>query len=386
MTRLARWLATAVLLLGACAAAAQNCRFDARPTDPEAGERLLAQLRMKPCLGSEKDEDALAQAVRKRLGSADKPGGALALPDALALLQADARVQADGGTLADEWRRLARDIAVVQDGLPEPSAVDAADYVARADKLLSPKWSAFTGAGGPIVLDGRLVQPIVQVACDAAGACSELLARMRLIRTLNLMTALQDHLQRPLLVEQLTLARTELARWQAYRKDSQHQYFWELWANGRLMAGDDKLCPRDGNGFVGFCKVPTSQWIIVHPDAGLRWSRRAGQASELEPALIIDIVGRHFLSWQDEQSARIAHQWGYALAATYSRVDGRARWALGPRLHYNGYNLALTRSAGGHWGVVLNLNLATRYFERKADYTDALQKLDKPGLLDLLVR
>lgn len=386
MTRFARWLSTAALLLWACAAPAQNCRFDARPTDPAAGERLLAQLRLKPCLGFEKDADALTQAVHQRLGSADKPGGALALPDALALLQAHARAQADGAALADEWRRMARDIEVVQDGLPEPSAVEAAEYVATADKLLSPKWSAFTGEGGAIVLDGRLVQPVVAVACDAAGACTELLARMRLIRALNLMTALQDHVQRPMVVEQLAVARTELARWKAYRKDSQHQYFWELWANGRLMAGDDKLCPRDGSGFVGFCKVPTSQWILVHPDAGLRWSRRAGQASEVEPALIIDLVGRHYLSWQDEQSARITRQWGYALAATYSQVDGRRQWALGPRVHYNGYNFALTRSAGGHWGLVLNLNLANRYFERKADYADALQKLDKPALLDLLVR
>lgn len=388
MKTLERWVASAALLLLFGAATAQTCRFDAQPTDPEVGERLLAQLRLKPCLGFEKDEDPLARGVHKRLGSNDQPGGALALTDALGLLLEHARARAATGPLSDEWRRLAREIEVVLDGLPDPAIASPEDYIAAADKRLSPRWSAFTGgASNTIVLDGRTVQPVAKAACDAAGACGELLERMRMIRSINLMTALQDHLQRPALVAQLAVAQTELARWQAYRKDSQHQYFWELWLNSRVMAKDKDLCPRDeSGGMLGFCRVPTSQWILLHPDGGLRWSRRASNTSELEPALLVDIVGQHFLTWQDERSARISRQWGYSLAATYSQVDGKARWAFGPRLHYNGYNLALTRSPGGHWGVVINLNLANRYFERKADYADPLKKLEKPGFLDLLAR
>lgn len=390
MTHLARWLAAALLLL-LCAGgvAAQDCRFAARPTDPDAGERLLGQLHKKPCLGFEKDDDALTQAVRQRLGSDDRPGGPLALPEVLTLLREQALTEAGGGLLADAWQRLARDIERVQDGLPDAATGDPAAYVAEVDKRLSPKWSAFTGEGGPIVLDGLSVRLVTPVACDAAGACAELLARMRLIRVVNLMTALQDHLQRPMLAQQLAVAQTELARWKTYRADSKHQYFWELWANGRLMANDRKLCPRDGEGgLVGFCQVPTSQLVLAHPDAGLRWSRRAGQSSELEPALVIDIVGQYFIAWQGERSARIGRQWGYTLAATYSQVEGRPEWAFGPRVFYNGYNLALTRGPGGHWGLVLNLGLADAYFtaQRKADYADPLKALNKPGFLDLLMR
>ncbi len=92
---------------------------------------------------------------------------------------------------------------------------------------------------------------------------------------------------------------------------------------------------------VGFCRVPASDRIRLHPDAGLRRSRRAGTASELEPVLLMDLFGRHHLRWQHEQSARIERPWDYLLAVSYPQANARVRWALDPRLHCNGCTLAL---------------------------------------------
>ncbi len=215
----------------------------------------------------------------------------------------------------------------------------------------------------------------------------ELLARIDVIRSINLLVQEQKHAQSPTLQTQLRDAQTELARWQAYRRDSRHQSIWELWAYSQLMTRDPSICARDGsNGLIGFCKVPTSQLVLLHPDASLIATRPSGQPTQLQPALIIDVIGAHALSWQYERSARIERQWGYALSATCAQVDGRPQWSYGPRLHMDGYNLALTRSEGGGWNLVVSLNLAERYMERKKSYTRDLMRVKGSGLLRALDR
>ncbi len=51
----------------------------------------------------------------------------------------------------------------------------------------------------------------------------------------------------------------------------------------------------------------------------------------------------------------------------------------------DGYNLAVTSTANGDVGVLLNLNLATRFFGKKREYVDYLKALRKPSLSDVLL-
>jgi len=52
--------------------------------------------------------------------------------------------------------------------------------------------------------------------------------------------------------------------------------------------------------------------------------------------------------------------------------------------YYEGYNLAVTKATGGGWSLVINFNLAERYFGRKQEFVDELKKVNKASLGDLL--
>ncbi len=389
MSRLMHGLCAAILAVVMAPSLAQTCRFEQRPTDPEAGERLLASLAREGCLGSVDDPEPRTGEFHATIGTRDQPGGPLALQDALEQLHRHARTRSREPVLMSVWSGLAREIERIIERLPDPAAMPPAGYQSAVVDIVSPRWKAASGqgTGEPIDLDGVRFKAIRPLACRTDGDCSEWLTHVDVVRSINLLVQVQTHVQSPVLQAQLRDSQTELARWQAYRRDSRHQYIWELWANSQLMARDSSICARDGsNGLVGFCQVPTSQLVLLHPDAGLIATRPSGQPTQLQPALIVDVIGRHTLSWEDERSARIARQWGYALSAVYAQVDGRPQWSYGPRLHRDGYNLALTRSEGGGWNLVVSLNLAERYMERKESYTRDLMRVKDSGLFRALDR
>jgi hypothetical protein len=377
-----------------CAAAFAACPFGERPTDAARSVSLLSRLAMESCLGdAQADTDPLTATVHQAVGKAGVLETATGVTGAIAALGSFAREQSSAGVQAAEWHALATDLgATAGRAASLADATTSSELLAAGDRAIESKWSVYTDdPSRPLVVSGVALQPVSSVACPASGNCPAFESRVRMLRVINLMTVLQRQVQRPAFKEQLAQARVELARWNSYRTQSQHQYVWELFVNSRMMARDKRICPRADDGALqGFCSVPSSQWIVMHPDAGLRWSSRAGQSAQLKPAFVVEMIGRSSFEWRGERSAEIASSRGWSLAAAYSQSGARHQWSFGPMLHYNGYNLALTKGPGDRWGLMLNLQLADSYFklvdhvkERKDDWTLQLRAAGQASLREL---
>lgn len=381
-----RLIAGLLLALAALGCRAADCPFDERPTDPDRGQLVLILLSDADCLGNPNvDTDPLAATVRGAIGKKSALENVAGITAAFDALADAARAEAGGG---GAWLAVWTELEGTRRQLAElPRAQGPDAFQDIANRAILGRWRVALEAERPVTVGGQTVRPLAPVACKPGGDCAAFLSQLRLVRVFRLVTVVRDYVQNVDVMRQAAKAQLELARWEAYRTQSQHQYWWELGVNSWRMERDKGLCPRDASDTAqGFCAVPTSQFIVLHPDGGLRWSRRADNSKELQPALVVSLLGQHFIEWESASSATIKRQWGYALAASYSQVDGRPEWAYGPMLQWNGYNLAITRGPGGRWGLMVNLNLANRYFERKADYADPLKNLNKPGFLDLLMR
>ena len=378
-----------------CAAAFAACPFGERPTDGARAVSLLNRLAMESCLGdAQADTDPLTATVHQAIAKLGALENAEGVSAAIAALGSFAREQSASGAQPAEWRAIAVDLTETGRRAADLSnATTSNELLAAGDRAIESKWSVYTDdPSRPLIAAGVPVQPVSAVTCPANGSCAGFDSRVRLLRVINLMTVLQRYVQRPAFKEQLATARVELARWGAYREQGQHQYLWELYVNSRAMARDDRICPRAPDGSLkGFCSVPTSQWIVMHPDAGLRWSSRAGQSAELKPAFVVEMIGRSSFEWRGERSAEIATSRGWSLAAAYAQSGNHHQWSFGPMLPFNGYNLALTKGPGDRWGLMVNMQLADSYFKlvdhasaRKDDWTTQLRSAGKASLAELL--
>jgi hypothetical protein len=392
--KLLRPLAVAALCW-LCAAAFAACPFGERPKDGTRSVALLKLLVLESCLGdAQNDTDPLTATVHQAIGKLGALENADGVSAAITTLGSFAREQSGLGAQAAEWHAIAVDLSATgQRAANLAGATTSTELLTAGDRAIESKWAAYTDdQDRPLIVAGVPVQPISAVTCPAAGNCAGFDSRVRMLRVINLMTVLQRYVQRPAFKEQLATARVELARWGAYRQQSQHQYLWELFVNGRVMARDERICPRAGDGSLkGFCSVPTSQWIVMHPDAGLRWSSRAGQSAELKPAFVVEMIGRSSFEWRGDRSAEIAGSRGWSLAAAYAQSGQHHQWSFGPMFHFNGYNLALTKGPGDRWGLMVNLQLADSYFkitdhlaQRNDDWTAQLRAAGKASLADLL--
>lgn len=78
-------------------------------------------------------------------------------------------------------------------------------------------------------------------------------------------------------------------------------------------------------------------------------------------------------------------RWGVSLVAAYTDEPTGKKWSSGLMLHIgDGYNIALTSSDGKKWGLLLNLNLADRYFGGAQKVDSYLKCLKKPDPWQLL--
>jgi hypothetical protein len=218
--------------------------------------------------------------------------------------------------------------------------------------------------------------------------CEDFASQLDLVRVANLMERLRGYTQSGSLAAQYEESQLALRQWEAYRSKAHHQYFWELFINGQRMGKD--LCPEDaGSGMkMGFCKVPTSQLIVLHPEAALRFSRSAAKSSDLQAALLIEIIGTYSWHWKTDgrkDTAEMADRRGYSLAATYTQSNVEKRWGFGPMVHWGDMSAALTKARGGSWALVVNVALAERYFGRKQETVDELRRVQKAGIGELLL-
>jgi hypothetical protein len=340
------------------------------------------------CLGDAQADKAHALVAQFNKLTPDLPGAAkadagqrVAVGQAtLAMLRLHASNQAGGA-----WRDLERHLSLVDQTLQRAmTSSDAAVYQGSLAQVLPRDPFALgldAGTEGAVRLGGETHKLLRPTQCPrTATACTELEDRVELIRHVNLLGRLSKYLQ----ADGLAAAHAELvvrnARWKAYREGGRHQYLWEVWLNGKVMD-----CPQDDLGIpVGFCPVPTQQWLLLHPEAALVFNHKAGQSSELQPTLTVELLGYHRWSWADGASAQMRKRFGVSLLAAYSKHDGRNRWGFGPKVVLgDGYHLGVTRAPGGRWSVVVNVAFSDALFGRKQEYTDYLKKVRKPDLSEL---
>ena len=157
---------------------------------------------------------------------------------------------------------------------------------------------------------------------------------------------------------------------------------------GRIM--ETKRCSKaPGSDLsIGFCEVPNEQWILLHPEAAMRFSNAANTSSELKAALVVELLGYHKWNWvsvDGKETAQLEARRGLSLAATYTDTSIEKRWGFGPMFHLGDYAFALTKAGGGgRWSLVINVRLGDKYFGRKQQYVDELRKAQTSDLSELI--
>jgi hypothetical protein len=387
------------LLLAALLACAPVFAFAQAPAcnlaDPQKAaqavggyDSALRLFKNRSCLGApDKDDAQVVKDFDKLLGRSnaadrrfDDPVAALQMLSGYAARRASGPRGEDWAAISAALRQSADVLGQVKKDTPKGEALDI------AERALPKSWEDIeSGAAGALLFHERTVQLLAPTGCKPTEPpCEAFTNAVEMIRVVNLAVRLRDVTQRESLALHLKDAQLQVARWEAYRSKGQHQYIWEVFINSLSM--DDKLCEKDGGGIQrGFCAVPTNQWIVAHPEAGVRWVSSANQSSELKAAFLIEALGYYRWSWKSDTSAEMEKQFGASIVTAYTDVDTGRKWSWGPMFHFgSGYNIAFTKASGEKWGVLLNLNLADRYFGRKQEFTDYLKALKKPGIGELL--
>jgi hypothetical protein len=391
VSRLLRLAGALATLCVSVPALGQACKLGDLPkTVASVGYDMALQLIKAPeCLGaSGQDADPLVRDFDRTIARSTALDRRYAdAIEALANLARYAEDSALASPRSEDWHALARALRRGAQTLAQvPEDLSEGEAQTIAERAIPLSWSRLNlRPQGEVAFDDRAVRLLATGCADTAPSCPLFEDRERMIRVVNLAVRLRGVTQRPGFLLHVADARLQAARWEAYRSKGQHQYFWEVWLNGLFMGKD--LCPKDPASGIerGFCATPTSQWIVMHPEAGLRWVRSATRSSELKPAFVIETLGYYRWRWRSGKSAEMTGQLGGSLVAAYSDVDTGRKWSWGPMIHFgNGYNLALTKASGERLSLLISVNLAERYFGRRQAFADYLKQLDKPGLADLL--
>jgi hypothetical protein len=372
---------------------APGCQYPTATTVVEKYPAKLRELTKGPCLGNARGDPH--PLIAKFNALTEEPTLAkqtARLMSAIDLLLAEATVGAAGPHETATWNAMLLELGRAKGALANlDQAIDGQSWLAAVSAAISSKWKDAASNENPVLLGGQSVALFSEVqGCVNGSACPAFQARMGQMRVAILMARLQRYSQDFSLQEQFATSELALAQWAAYRKDAHHQYIWELAANSLIM--DKKLCPETpGTGLkLGFCKVPTSQLILLHPDVAMRWARTATKASELKPSLLVELVGWYWWDWAQadgRDTATMSNRRGVSLAATYSQTTTEKRLALGPMFHYDGYNFALTKAqGGGKWSLAVNMKFGESWFKLKQSSVDELAAVKKQPLLDLLFK
>jgi hypothetical protein len=353
---------------------------------PDAGLAVQARLEAARQAAALLRDHAAAQAKALQAAAAAQDERALR-PATAAAADAPAAARREAAALRvrlARWDALAREFDAVGTRLQALQQESNEQLARQALNAVMPvtRWPAVlrAQANTPVQVEmtGVPVTLLGDIHCDPPpAACTEFDDRVELVRAFNLGRRLNGYLGAGELARHLADANLQTARWESYRTQARRQYFWEVWINGKLMSDD--LCPRQ-DGLAtrrGFCAVPSSQWVLMHPEAALTYNRKASRSDELGAALLVEILGYHRWNWRDD-TAQMTDRWGVSLAAAWTDHGKGRRWGFGPAVTLgDGYNLAVTRAPGGRYSVLVNVRLADRYFGRRQEVTDYLRRLDK---------
>ncbi|MCP4451351.1 MAG: hypothetical protein GY809_07815 [Planctomycetes bacterium] len=177
-----------------------------------------------------------------------------------------------------------------------------------------------------------------------------------------------DYVKRKDALERIgAVARERTARWEVYLDQSIPQWPWELaFVNGPIY--EYTLKHEKGLG-----RVPEWQLIVAHPDVALEYVGGATDGDQFKPALMIEIIGADFWSWETGAKQKgplgLPFPLGAGLVATFTDRANSDDWGLGGVIHINHiYNLGAT-VRGSDTGIFFSVNLA-KLFEDKRKKAD----------------
>lgn len=389
--------ATLLTWAGATLAQAPAAAPDAPCSVPTVDERVSSYsdraLELKGCLGNPKrDKHELTQSVASSLEQPLTITHTKGVEAALDRLLAEVSLRSKGAFDNELWAGLGAELTVMRARARDLSSVaDASAWRRDAVALVPRKWA---DAVQGLDLAGKTFDLIIPpVECQPGKACSAFSSRVAALRVINLVIRIDVRLEGPFILQHFAEGRVRLQRWEAYRDKAHSLYWWEVFVNGALMDGsflspDEKpLCEKDKDGTaVGFCRVPTKQLILLHPEAAVRFSRTASKVSELKPALVLELVGWYRWSWASDTSAEMRGRTGMSLAASYTATDKEGEMGYGPMFHWNDFSFAITKAKAGRWSLVINMPLGENLYARKQQVVDELSKSQKSDFLDLLAK
>jgi len=366
MIRLQRFC-VGVLLAGWVLAARAACSFPDPATPPADWTQALRQLEISRCAGGREDPSPAVKAVLAKIDAGAKAPNYEPLIDATEFLIVFASGhQGPGKPEPEAWAALRKTLDESAAGLRAAAPGQGQVPMVWIDLSRNP--------GQAVPVAGTSVQLVPRLACASGNPCPAFWERLDMLRVVRLMDSMSGLLTGSRLDEKLKETIQRDKRWEAYRADGQHQYWWELWANGKRMKPSD--CPtamEDGvRRRTGYCEVPEDQLIILHPDAGLAWIRGAQSKSDLKGAFLLELLGYYRWRWASRTSADMDSRAGVSVAAIYADRAGGGRWGFGPLIHIGDVNFGVTR-ARGTWSLTINSQLAGRYFDAKQKYLDKLK-------------
>lgn len=372
-----------------------DCDLGKTPTSTSDAMRLLALNSQFGCLGNKDvDKNLLTQEIEQLtpiqgvIKNGEKDDRAVkdeleGVRQSLTALKGYASTRSKIEPDRSDWENLALEIERIAELVAKlPIDQSLTTYPSNVDHAFTPKWKFIlesnTDDNLPIDFNSKKVYPFRPITQCSPTGCNEYSNRLDLARVINLMYGLQSYATRDSLRKRVVVADRELMRWKNYRSDALHQYPWEVELNGWLMSLDDNICSKNSNAArIGFCSVPRSQLIAMHPDVGLRWANGVSSSSDLKPAFVIETIGYYGWRWESDDSAVMKNRLGASLAAVYSKeLPGGSRWAYGPMFHVGDFNFALTKAHGENWGITVNILLADRILE-KQHQVEELKKIIK---------
>ena len=380
----------AVLILGVGAVVSAQAAAEPGCDSPEAFKALvdnalalqgydLALNVSRRCLGDEAaDTDPLVQVVKSKTPPTEVPQERVeAVIGAMKRLRDAARRRELQGVDTAAWREVAAELDAE---LEKTQAIDVEGQL-RVHAIKQDFWRLPSGTA--TVAHGTL--QVFPIGCGKPpAACPAYASRVELFRVMNLMSGLIDYADYASLEKHHAEAKLMNARWDGYFNKALPQYWWEVAINGARMG--DELCPKDSGGMqLGFCKVPSSQLIVLHPAAGLQWVRGADDKDDLAAAFVVEVFGRNSWRWKDNDPL-LHKQFGWSVIAAYSNPGGDVeQWSYGIMLHKGGsLNLGVTTAGDGQVSILVNVNLAEMFFARKQHYLDYLKALRKDPWESLL--
>ena len=281
----------------------------------------------------------------------------------------------------DYWTTIALKLTEQLLGIENAASLsDPNDAEQLAREIVSPdKWELNRNTGAVLALPGRSVFTGIGAHCPRLRLdCAAYIERKSMVTFVLLADDLTNYLDRGLLLRHLKEAEIAKQQWDIYFNEARFQWWWEVWNNGRRMMNNGGCDENDKTQMrEGFCRVPTNQVILFHPDIALHYVRGADTSEELKPSFFIELIGQNSWNWASDGTMQNARGW--SIIATYTHLNSGKDWGYGLMYHYrNRYSIGLT-STDGNAGLILSLDLSDKFFERKTKYKSYLENLRKPS-------